>query len=556
MTQNDHPYLGVLRDQLERKRISRREFLKTATLLGTSAASAYAMVGLGVLPGHGPAHAQARRSGTLRLAMRLNDISNPHTYSANQTFFVRQTLEHLTITGADNITRPLLLERWEASPDLKTWTLHIRRNAKWQSGRPFVADDVIWNLKRALDPKTGSATVSVMSSYMLQRFETGEKDDKGQPKFSQRLWDANAIEKVDDHTVRLNAKAPNLFVPDHLFHHQLFMMAPEDEGVFKVGSNATGPFRIESFDQGRRCVMKARADYWGGAARIDILDLIDLGDNASAALAALAADQIDGVPSLDITSLGAAKALANVNVYEAKTANTGAVRVRVDQKPFDDPRVRKALRLSANCQEVLDLALDGLGTVGEHHMVARIHPDYAAVPPAQENVEEAKRLLAEAGYPRGIDSEIYLKSAPAWESQVVQSLVQQWQRAGIRVKINQVPSTRYWEIWKQVPMGFTDWIHRPHGIMLLGLCFRSGGAWNKSGYANPEYDKLLDEAESKLDLDERRKVMAKLQRTLLEDGPIVQPVFRSVFAAYNKRVKDFRMHPTNYNYYKDVEIAS
>lgn len=555
MDMKEHPYVSTLRTQLEKKRIDRRDFIKTATLLGTSAASAFAMAGL-ARPRGGAAYAQGTVPTMLRLSMRLNDMSSPHTYSANQTLFIRQTLEHLTVTGADNITRPLLLEAWKPSPDLRTWTLKLRQEAKWQSGRPFVADDVIWNIKRALDPKNGSATVSVMSSYMLERYETGEKDDKGKPKFSQRLWDANALEKVDDHTVRINAKAPSLFLPDHLFHHQLFMMSPEDGGTFKVGSDATGPFRIESFDQGRRCVMKAWADYRDGAPRVGTLDLIDLGDNAASSLAALAADQIDGVPNLDISLLAAARALPDIVVYEADTANTGAVRVRPDQKPFDDPRVRKALRLAINCQEILDLGLNGLGTVGEHHMVSRVHPDYAEVPPLAQDLDEARRLLAEAGYPDGIDTEIYLKSAPAWEGQVVQSLVEQWKTAGIRVKINQVPSTRYWEIWKQVPMGFTDWIHRPQGIMLLGLCFRSGGAWNESGYTNSEYDRLLDEAESKLDVNERKQMMAKLQSLLLEDGPIVQPVFRSIFAAYNRRVKDFMMHPANYNYYKDVGIEA
>lgn len=63
---------------------------------------------------------------------------------------------------------------------------------KWHSGRSFVADDVIWNIKRALDAKTGSATVGLMSGYMLTRYDTGEKDGKGNPKMATRLWNANA----------------------------------------------------------------------------------------------------------------------------------------------------------------------------------------------------------------------------------------------------------------------------------------------------------------------------------------------------------------------------
>ena len=553
-----HPYVNVLYEQLENRRIGRRDFLRTATLLGLSASAAYAVAGMGGDPGLIPsARAQEPvKGGTLRLAMRLGDIKDPHTYSWGQGDFMRQTLEHLTLTGIDNVTRPLLLEGWEPSADLKTWILRIRRDVTWHSGRPLVADDVIWNLKHALDPATGSATVGLMAGYMLERYDTGEKDDKGQPKFSRRLWDANAIEKVDDYTVRLNAKVPNLAVPEHLYHHQLFMMDPDDGGEFGIGANFTGPYQIVSYEQGKRAVMTARANYWGGAPHVETLELLDLGDNAPAAMAALAADQIDGWPSVDNASLQAVRTLDGVNVYEAHTANTGAVRVRPEAKPFDDPRVRKAMRLAIDCQSVLDLGIGGLGTVGEHHLVSRTHPDYGPVPPLPFDPGAAKKLLAEAGFPNGIDSEVYLKSSPAWESQVVQSMVEQWSEVGIRIKMNPVPSTQYWEVWKKVPVGFTDWNHRPLGIMLLGLCFRTDASWNESGYSNPEFDRLLVEAEGKVSIGERKAAMGKLQTILLEDGPIIQPVFRSIFGAYRSRVKNFTMHPTNFNYYKDVWLEA
>ncbi len=295
--------------------------MRTATLLGLSASAAYAFAGMGGDPGLFPS-AQAQepvRGGTLRLALRLGDIRDPHTYSWGQGEFMRQTLEHLTLTGIDNVTRPLLPESWEPSADLKTWTLRIRRDVTWHSGRPLVADDVIWNLKRALDPATGSATVVLMAGYMLERYDTGEKEDNVQAIFGRRLWDANAIEKVDDHTVRLNARVPILAVPEHLYHHQLFMLDPDDGGEFKIGANFTGPCQIVSYEQGKRAVRTARANDWGGAPHVETLELLDLGDNASPAMAALAADQIDGWPSVDNSSLQAIRTLDGVNVYGAHT---------------------------------------------------------------------------------------------------------------------------------------------------------------------------------------------------------------------------------------------
>lgn len=548
-----HPYLPRLLRAFERGGVGRREFLRTATLLGMSATAAYGIAG------GAPAHAQGqapRKGGRLRLAMRLGDISDPHTYSWGQHFFIRQTLEHLTRTGTDNVTRPLLLERWEPSADLKTWTLHLRRNVRWTNGRPFIADDVVWNLKRALDPATGSATVGLLAGFMLTRFDTGQRDAAGNPRMSHRLWDTNAIEKVDDHTVRLNGQAPNLTIPEILYHYQLFMMAPEDGGSFRVGAQSTGPYTLASYQQGQRAVLRARPDYWGGAAHVEELELLDLGDDPNAHLAALASGQIDGWPAVDTSSLPALRRLQNVKVYEALTANTGAARMRVTEKPFDDPRVRKAMRLAIDPAGVLQLGLGGLGYEGEHHLVSKIHPDYAEVPKLKQDIGAARRLLAEAGHPNGIEAEIFLKSAPAWESQVVQSMIEQWREAGIRVRMNPVPSTRYWEIWRRVPLGFTDWNHRPLGIMLLGLCFRTGGGWNESGYSNAEFDRLLVEAEGQVDVERRKAVMAKLQTLLLEDGPIVQPVYRSIYGAYTVKMQNFTMHPTNYNYYKEVWLEA
>ena len=87
-----------------------------------------------------------------------------------------------------------------------------------RDGRPFTADDVVWNLQRALDPATGSSTVGLFAGFLMETYETEEVDDTGAKKNSQRLWSDDAIAKLDDYTVVLNGKAPNLAIPESLFH--------------------------------------------------------------------------------------------------------------------------------------------------------------------------------------------------------------------------------------------------------------------------------------------------------------------------------------------------
>ncbi len=225
-----HSHLPQLEKDLESGRIDRRDFLRVSTLLGLSASAAYVAAGL-VEPS--PAAAQAP-GGTLRIGMRIGDLKSPHSLSSVEASnVVRQVCDYLTRTGHDNVTRPVLLERWQASGDLKTWTLHLRRDVTWRKGKPFKAADVAWNIKRVLDAKTGSSVLGLMKSYMLIEKDDGV-DASGKPKKLTELWAPNAIETVDDYTVRLNLRTPQLAVPEHLFHYPFFMLDPE-EGV-EVGA--------------------------------------------------------------------------------------------------------------------------------------------------------------------------------------------------------------------------------------------------------------------------------------------------------------------------------
>ena len=162
----------------------------------------------------------------------------------------------------------------------------------------------------------------------------------------------------------------------------------------------------------------------------------------------------------------------------------------------------------------------------------------------------ARKLLAEAGFPDGIEVTIDCKPDPAWEIAAIQTMVEQWKEAGINCNINSMPSASYWDIWDKTAFGFTGWTHRPLGVMVLALAYRSGVPWNETAYNNPEFDALLTKAEGILDVDARREVMREIQILMQEDGPIAQPLWRKSFTAFDKRVKGYSPHPTLY-YFAD-----
>jgi peptide/nickel transport system substrate-binding protein len=535
----EHSYIPTLKQQFAEGKVDRREFLRTATLLGVSAGAAYAFVGQ--VTGEDfakPAKADLPKGGTIRISMRILAVTDPHTFSwATDSNQVRQVCEYLTKTGADNVTRPYLLESWEASDDLKTWTLHVRKGIKWHNGRDFTAKDVAWNINHVLDADVGSSVLGLMKGYMLN--EVGEGDAK-----TTELWSSNAIEIIDDYTVRLNAKQAQLAVPEHLFHYPFLIIDPEEGGKFGVGSNGTGAFNLVRQEVGKIAVLEARDDYWGEGPYVDSVEFHDLGDDSSAALGAIASKQVHGLDTADVLTLDALKALPHVDIHEVTTAQTGVARMKPNG-PFADPRVRKAMRLAIDTEKVLQAAYRGLGSAGEHHHVSPIHPEYHKLPFMSQDIAAAKALLAEAGHPNGFEAEIVIQPV-SWEQAAVQAMVEMWKEAGINININIKPSAQYWETWAKVPFGFTSWTHRPLGVMVLGLAYRAGVPWNESSYDNPEFDRLLTKAEGILDVEERRKIMAQLETIMQEDGPIVQPLWRSSFTAMDKRVHGFKMHPTNY----------
>ena len=135
-------------------------------------------------------------------------------------------------------------------------------------------------------------------------------------------------------------------------------------------------------------------------------------------------------------------------------------------------------------------------------------------------------------------------------------MLEQWKQGGFKPRINVMPSNKFWEVWDKVPFGFTVWTHRPLGFMVLALAYRTGVPWNESAYSNAKFDELLSKAEGTLDIEARREILGELEKIMQEDGPIAQPLWRSVYVAYDKRVKGFAVHPTYYIFGETLAVEA
>jgi peptide/nickel transport system substrate-binding protein len=258
---------------------------------------------------------------------------------------------------------------------------------------------------------------------------------------------------------------------------------------------------------------------------------------------------------ITIHQIELAQQLPDVTIFETVTAQTGIARMQVDMAPFSDRRVRNAIQACIDHEEMLRLAYAGRGAVGEDHHCAPIHPEYAQLPKQRQDYQRARALLAEAGYSDGLKLTLDINGAEPWETDAAQVLAQMLRPAGISLDLNIMPGTLFWDIWDQTPFGITGWTHRPLGVMVYNLAYATGAPWNETHFADPEFDRLLGEANGKINPAERRETMAKLEKILQDSGIMVQALWRSIFTAGRKNIRNFQLHPTQYHQFFSTWMA-
>jgi len=503
--------------------IGRREFMRRGAVVGMSLPLVSFLAtacGSGDSGGSGSSgddanQAAVKKGGTIRWGLGApgSDLDPVKTNNQGALATLSQSGEFLIFSDKDLKPRPRLAESWKPNRDGSQWTFKIRQGVKFQSGKPMTAEDVAATFNLHADPDTGSNALSAFTGVL----------SKG------------GAQATDASTVVFELDGPNgnfPFTTSSDNYNMIILPKGFDPASWSKNFEGTGPWKLEKYTPNVGVTYTKNPDFWDKArAPLPDRNEIKFYEKPEAGILGIQGDEVDILSQFSPVDGKPLLTDSNITVLELNAAAHRQLHMRTDKEPFNDKRVRQAVALLINRDNIIKGLLEGKSDYGNDSPFAPVYPTTdKSVAQRKQDVEKAKALLSEAGK-SNIDVE--LRTWNVFEVPQYAQLVQNdLKAAGINVKLNVTDSASYYgeavygkSPWLDSSFGITEYGHRGAPNVYLGAPLQSDGTWNSAHFKSEAYDKLAREYVVALDLQSQRAAAKKIQELLLDEVPIIFSYF-------------------------------
>lgn len=466
-----------------------------------------------------PAQQKLRTGGVLRIGATgggAKDTIDAHLPTTDPDIMRQWNMyESLAVRSPDfSKLEMLIAESIEAAgskPD--AWTVRLKDGIEFHNGKTVGADDVIFSLKRITDPKdpkTGNSSLSYI--------------------------DRDNLKKVDARTVRIPLKLTNAAFPDDLGQYFNAIVPTDYDPKQPVG---TGPFKYQSFTPGQRSVFVKNPNYWqSGKPYADQLVIIDFTDD-TARVNALLGGQVEAINNLPAGQVAAIRSNPNMRVLNSPTGAWQPFTMRIDAAPFDDVKVRQAMRLLVDRKQMVQQVLSGFGSVA-NDLYARYDPMYASdLAQRNQDLEQAKSLLKSAGK-EGLSVELVTSPVFNGVVEAAQVFAEQAKGAGVNVKVRKVDTGTFYDPDKYLKWPFAQdfWASRVY-LAQVAQGDLPNSPFNETHWGKGKFESLINQARGTVDEAKRKEILHEAQQMQYDQGGYIIPYFSNIIDAYSSKVSGF-----------------
>ncbi len=475
--------------------------------------------------------------GTLNVGMLVEPPAlDPFHQAADARIRVTVLMyQGLFYEGADGEAKPLLAESYEVSEDGLEYTFRLREGVTFHAGGEMTAEDVAYSYNYIRDAENGSP---------------GARD----------FAIIQSVEVVDPLTVKMTLSEPNAALPMTLGNKYGAVIPAgyfDDENArtrMNSQSVGTGPFKLVEFNPNQNLLMARHDEYWeDGAPYLDEVNFAFLPNSASM-LVALRNNRIDVVNLSRPQDVAQVEGIEGLEIERFASLNQKTIDLGAETEPLDDVRVRQAISLAVDKDEIMQTAIGGYGSVVTT-IVAGMEDRWgvpaAELPNQSRDIERARALMAEAGLGDGVEITLTTINGYDWMDPAAVTLKEQLDEIGIDLQIQRVDLGVWIDNFRSRQMGFTfnDWATQPDPHLLFYRHFhmQPGGAdfrnWN-----NEEASALLASGRSESDFDARREIYSDFQKVLAETVPTIMMFSSDHIVVRNEKVMNYNQHPTGWHY--------